>query len=310
MKNFIHRQGVHCETSALRDIFEFYGYRFTEPMLFGLGSGLGFIYWKMKQMPYPFVGGRTKDLLQNICSNLNIKITKHQTNSSRKGWEEVKALIDSDNPVLLYADMYYLDYFGKRVHFGQHAIVLADYDEKYAYLADNNFGQLQRTTIKTLETARNSNFKPFPPKNTFFTFKFPKKLPLLKGVIHKAINNNANVLLNPPINNLGIKGILKFSDEILKLSKEECKMVYIYLEKAGTGGGNFRNLYSQFLIEANAYLQNEKIAKAGKMYKEIAQDWTKIAEEIREYSDLQGTSRKIKALAEKEQQAMKFLSEI
>jgi len=47
---------VHCESSALRDIFEFYGFKFSEAMIFGLGSGLGFIYWHDKNMPYPFVG--------------------------------------------------------------------------------------------------------------------------------------------------------------------------------------------------------------------------------------------------------------
>ena len=33
------------------------GIELSEPMLFGLGEGLGFIFWNMKSMNFPFIGG-------------------------------------------------------------------------------------------------------------------------------------------------------------------------------------------------------------------------------------------------------------
>ena len=42
VNNFIHRIGCHCESSAMRDLFEFNGYTITEAMAFGLDATMGF----------------------------------------------------------------------------------------------------------------------------------------------------------------------------------------------------------------------------------------------------------------------------
>ena len=50
--------GKHCETTALKRAFDRHGLSLSEELLLGLGGGIGFIYWYMKMMPSPFVGGR------------------------------------------------------------------------------------------------------------------------------------------------------------------------------------------------------------------------------------------------------------
>lgn len=107
---FIHRAGVHCESSALRDIFEFFGFKFSEPMIFGLGSGLGFVYWHSKQMSYPFVGGRARDFDKNLCSNLGVTLKVNKTLSRAKAYESLKQLISGGLPVMIHVDMPYLKY--------------------------------------------------------------------------------------------------------------------------------------------------------------------------------------------------------
>jgi hypothetical protein len=52
----------HCETTALGVLLRHQGLDLSEPMLFGLGSGLSFIYWDSKNMGFPFLGGRVKPL--------------------------------------------------------------------------------------------------------------------------------------------------------------------------------------------------------------------------------------------------------
>ncbi|MEJ2279795.1 MAG: BtrH N-terminal domain-containing protein [Candidatus Lokiarchaeota archaeon] len=42
VNNFVHRVGAHCESSAMRDLFEFYGFNMSEAMAFGLDATLGF----------------------------------------------------------------------------------------------------------------------------------------------------------------------------------------------------------------------------------------------------------------------------
>lgn len=78
--------GQHCETTATGSLLRQIGIELSEPMLFGLGEGLGFIFWNMKIMDFPFIGGRVKPdvLTENICRNLNLKLEVSETSSTKK----------------------------------------------------------------------------------------------------------------------------------------------------------------------------------------------------------------------------------
>jgi len=300
--NFVHRPGVHCESSALRDIFEFYGFKFSEPMIFGIGSGLGFVYWYSKHgdkilLPtYPFVGGRARDLYKNLCSNLGVTVKVNKTSSRTRAYETLRELINKDIPVMIHVDMPYLKYLGlhEQAHFGGHVVAIAgiDEDKGVAYIADTMFKGLQTATLKELEEARSSTFKPFPPENKWFTFEFPDRLTQVEVAIKNAITKTAKSMLYPPIKNLGVKGINYFASEIVKWPKlfppentvfgQLYEVSYIMMEEDGTGGGLFRYLYSRFLKEAGEMLKNEKLADLGQLYHQIGQKWTIIAKLVRE----------------------------
>jgi len=302
VKGFIHRPSVHCESSALRDIFEFYGFKFSEPMIFGLGSGLGFVYWHSKagsrvlQAVYPFVGGRARDLDKNLCSNLGVTVKVNKTSSKTRAYKTLKNLISRGIPVMIHVDMPYLKYLGlpEQAHFGAHVVVVAgiDEDKGIAYIADTMFKDLQTATLKELEETRSSTFKPFPPENKWFTFEFPDKLTPVEMAIRNAITKTAKSMLYPPIRNLGVKGINYFASEIVKwpklfplgdaLFRQLYELSYIMIEEDGTGGGLFRYLYSRFLREAGELLKNKELTGLGQRYHQIGQKWTTIAKLIRE----------------------------
>jgi len=299
---FIHRAGVHCESSALRDIFEFYGFKFSEPMIFGLGSGLGFVYWHSKRgdmvlLPaYPFVGGRARDLYKNLCNNLGVSVNVNRTSSKTRAYQALKDLISRDILVMIHVDMPYLKYQGlpEQAHFGAHTVVVAGLNEEksIAYIADTMFEGLQTATLKELEEARSSTFKPFPPENKWFTFESPNKLTSIGEAIRNAITKTVQSMLYPPIKNLGVKGIYHFANEIVKwpklfppenaLFRQLYEVNYIMMEEDGTGGGLFRYLYSRFLKEAGELLGCKELTDLGQHYHEIGQKWTGIAKLIRE----------------------------
>lgn len=293
---FVHRAGVHCESSALRDIFEFYGFKFSEPMIFGLGGGLGFIYWHSKQVPYPFVGGRARKLDENLCSNLGVALKVNKTLSRDKASRSLRELISNDIPVMIHVDMPFLKYLGlpEEAHFGAHTVVVAglDEDKGVAYIADTMFKDLQIATLNELEDARASNFKPFPPENKWLIFEFPSKLTPIEDAIRNAINETTWSMLYPPIKNLGVKGISHFANEIVKwpklfpsenaLFRQFCEVTYVMMEEDGTGGGLFRYLYSKFLKEAGELLNNPKLADLGQHYNQTGRKWTAIAKLLRE----------------------------
>jgi len=271
-------------------------------MIFGLGSGLGFVYWHSKRgdmvlLPaYPFVGGRARDLYKNLCSNLGVSVKVNKTSSKTRAYKALKELISKDIPVMITVDMPQLKYLGlpAQAHFGGHCVVVAglDEDKGIAYIADTMFKGLQTATLKELEEARSSTFKPFPPENKWVTFEFPNKLTPVEVAIRNAINKTAEGMLYPPIKNLGVKGINHFANEIVKWTKlfppeneplrQLYEMSYIMMEEDGTGGGLFRYLYSRFLKEASELLNNKELADLSQRFHQIGQKWTTIAKLIRE----------------------------
>ena len=102
-------------------------------------------------------------------------------------------------------------------------------------------------------------------RNKSYTIEQIEDLPDLKSVVKKAIYDNTEIYLNPPIKNFGYKGIKKTATEIYKWYrsssniKEEFQTSAILMERAGKGGALFRNLYTDFLEESAALLENQEI---------------------------------------------------
>src|SRR5688572_15529603 len=136
--DFVPFDGEHCETTATGTLLLQSGIRLSEPMLFGLGEGLGFVYWKMKTMPAPFLGGRIKPdrLTFNLARNLGVTLAVKETSSQAAAWEKVKCLVDGGKAVGLKLDSFHLEYFARPIHFAGHYVALYGYDETHAFLVD------------------------------------------------------------------------------------------------------------------------------------------------------------------------------
>ena len=324
IKDFKPFIGQHCETTATGSLLNQIGIEFSEPMLFGLGEGLGFIFWNMKIMDFPFIGGRIKPdvLTQNIAKNLNLKLEGNETSSVKRAWETVKNNIDNNIATALKLDCYYLDYFTNKIHFAGHYVAIYGYDDKLAYLIDTKQqGSKVKTSLKNLELARNEK-GPMSSRNLSYTIQNTKKSYDLEKAIVIAIKNNAKDYLNPPIKNIGYKGILKTSKDIKKWFKNtkdiegDFKTTAMLMEKAGTGGALFRNLYRDFLKESCDLLKIEKINEAHKMFSEIAILWTSISNlfektaETKNIKYINQASEILIDLAKKEKKVMELLLKI
>lgn len=276
--------GQHCETTATGTLLKHIGIDLSEPMLFGLGEGLGFIVWNMKSMSMPFIGGRIKPdkLTANIAKNLQLELIVKETSSVSKAWIDVKASIDRNVPVGLKLDCYHLDYFTNKIHFAGHYVAMYGYDDQYAYLVDTGQqGSQVKTSLKNLEMARNEK-GPMSSRNLWYAISrgTPADLSL---AVKQALKNNALEYLNPPIQNISYKGILKMAAELEKwfrASKDKAndfKLMAILMERAGTGGAIFRNLYRDFLQESYQLLSIREIDSAYKNFKDAASLWTQVS---------------------------------
>lgn len=316
--------GQHCETTATGTLLRQIGIELSEPMLFGLGEGLGFIFWNMKSMNFPFIGGRVKPdaLTENIARNLHLELTVKETSSTQKAWNNVKELIDNGQAVGLKLDCFHLQYFSQPFHFAGHYAALYGYDNENAFLVDTKQqGGQVKTSLKSLALAR-AEKGPMSSKNLYYTLRKTDKRIDLQTAIITAIRNNATEYINPPITNIGYKGIYKTSSEIVKWFKtskdieNDFKTSAILMEKAGTGGALFRNLYRDFLKESYDLLKLDKLKTGHEAFVEIAALWSSVSQlfeivsQTKDFKYIQQASEILKTISDKEKKTMEILATI
>ena len=283
--------GKHCETTALKRALDYHGLSLSEEMLLGLGGGVGFIYWYMKLMPSPFVGGRYgkgTEFPLNICRRIGGDGTIIETASAKKGHEELMALLRAGEPAIVYGDMAYLPYLAipEAAHFGGHVIVVFGLDEEGDEVHIYDRGRKPVTaSISDLARARASKFPPFPPKHRLLKIRYPARIGNLEQGIKESIRECCQNMLEPPIKNLGLAGIQKWANVVTKWP-DEFKGInlfgtlmngFMYIEIAGTGGSAFRTMYARFLEEASSILNKPALKEVAQIMWESAGSWSQIA---------------------------------
>jgi hypothetical protein len=282
IKNFKPFHGRSCEPTTVGNLLQHCKLILSEPMIFGIGEGLNFIYWDSKQMGYPFLGGRCKQdvFTENIAKNLRLKLESNETSSKIRAWEFVKSNIDKGVPVGLKLDFYYLEYVEQKIHFAAHYVTIYGYDEEFGYLID---GEKQaKSSLTSIAEAR--NYKgPMSSPNRAFTITATGKLPDIKNTVASAIKQNAEQYLNPPIQNISFKGIRKTANLITKwlekpgMTPQLITQTGSLMEEAGTGGALFRNMYRNFLQECNDLYPEMGLHESYLEFTKIAPMWTEVS---------------------------------
>ncbi|MEU8495041.1 MAG: BtrH N-terminal domain-containing protein [Actinomycetota bacterium] len=285
--------GVHCETTALGALLGHAGVHLAEPVLFGLGSGLSFVYWDSKRQPVPFLGGRVKpfELTRTLARRLGLDLRVQETSSARRGWDQVRALVDDGVPVGLQLDSHDLDYFGSRVHFAGHVVALLGYDEESAYLLDTaQQGGRVSTSLESLARARAARGPMSAPHRSFTLGPLREPVDPVPAIV-PAIVECAEAFLHPPIANIGHRGIRttakrapSWLDRVEDPPRDLPQMAML-MERAGTGGALFRTLYRDFLTACLPLLDDgdgpggraAAVERGRDLFAESATLWTRVA---------------------------------
>ena len=325
----------HCYTGSMKHIYEFYGYPICEEMLLGLGAGVGFIYWHMKGTT-PFYGGRAnlerpgqEGMEKTAGRRTGVLVESFRTSSKRKAEKSLVELLQRGEPVMLQVDMGYLPYLDlpEEYHFGAHIVAVGGYDpERQLVLLADRDKELHPVTLETLAQARGSQYKPFPPKHKWYTFDFSKAHPPKPEETLDAIREVTLDMIEPPISNLGVKGIRKAAARTLKwpesMDEEElrwtCFNIYIFIDAiGGTGGGIFRYMYGRFLAEAASITGDGRLMEVSELMRDIGDQWQQVAEMFKEAAEandpavmLPKITTPMLVIADKEQQAWERLGEI
>lgn len=330
--------GYHCQTNSLAKIFHYYGHPLSEDMILGLGAGMGFIYWQMKigGANSVFIGGRgnTKDFFTDLDKRTGVRIKTVSTTSAKKAESSLLEKLKNQTPVMLFGDMGFLPWFEFPVdyHFGGHTFIVCGYDGKDTILAsdmDQRAAGLKKgfyypISLEQLSQARNSKFKPFPPKNTYLDFDFKNfHEPAAEDVVF-AIKQTVTSQLHPPIKNMGVKGLRHTAKMITKWPemfddrglRMNLFMLHIFFEIGGTGGGCFRYMYSRFLKEAAEITRNRELKRAATMFNDSGKKFSEIGMMFKDAETMNHVKEKIfeasvlfAEIADVEEKAFKFLGE-
>lgn len=326
----------HCVTGSMRHIFNFHRCNISEEMLFGLGDGIGFIYWHPKG-DLPFLGGRSntgrdgkEQCLEVLAAErCGVSASRRTTSSKTKAEKEMLQWLSRAEPLMIQVDMGLLPYFSffGQYHFGYHCVVAAGYDPASGEitLADRDATPYP-VPLAQVMAARASIFKPFPPQNAWMEYDFGGFHQPHAEDIRAAIRRCAQEMLNPPIRNMGVRGIQTAAQRITEWPDRmddrtiaaACTNVALYIRAdAGTGGGLFRWMYAHFLKEAAPLLKENALEAAARDMHAAGDQWEQVADmltPVKNRADLQSIAADLnglfKDLAETEQAAWSRLIEI
>jgi hypothetical protein len=274
---YTHVPGNHCGSTALRNLLAFHGLEMSEEMALGLGAGISFYYVVVEgTSPSRFTNGRTARLEEQFVELTGAPLRLDTFEDADEAWRAASETVDSGRPAILITDLYYLDHYGKSAHFPGHAVVLAGYDSEVAYLSDTGFEELQTTRLESLARARHGHHPVFPLDGHMFTVPQGAQIGDLSAAAPDAIARCARGMLESDLGDFqGLPALRRFAAEVGQWPEVAedwrwcARFLYQVIERRGTGGGNFRLMYSRFLEEAG-YDQAQLAADA-------AATWTALA---------------------------------
>ena len=272
-----HLPGNHCGSTALRNLLSFHGLEMSEEMALGLGAGVSFYYVVLEgSSPSRFTNGRTGRLEEQFVELTGAPLRLATFDDPDAAWDAARGAVDAGRPALLITDLYYLDHYGTSAHFPGHAVVLAGYDAEVAYLSDTGFEELQVTRLEGLKRARHGDHPVFPLEGHMFTLDGTAEIADLSAAAPAAIARCAAGMLEPELGDFqGLPALRRFAAEVggwpdaAEDSRWCARFLYQVIERRGTGGGNFRLMYSRFLDEAGY--------DEGALARAAAAAWTSLA---------------------------------
>ena len=288
--NFEHIPSGHCENGVIVSLLNYHKIKLSEPMVFGIGSGLFFAY-----MPFVKVNGLPATSFRPIpgmifsraAKRLGIKMKKQRfPGNPAKAMNELDKALENGLPVGVQAGVYHLSYFppAYRFHFNSHNLTVYGKEDGIYKISDPVMEYPTELSYKELMKVRYAKGAFAPKGRMYYPIELPEKLDL-EGAIKKGIKQTIKYMLEIPVPLFGVKGmrylakrIRKWPDKLgAKRAAAYLAMVVRMLEEIGTGGAGFRFIYAAFLQEAEQVTGNTAFNEFSKRMTEIGDMWRNFA---------------------------------
>jgi len=286
--SFQHTQTAHCENGAIVNLLQNNGFSISEPMAFGLGSGLFFVYLPFIKVNHaPAISYRPLPgmIFNRLAKHLGIKIKRRKFSNPQKAQRALDENLKQNIATGLLVGVYHLPYFPDeyRFHFNAHNIVVFGKENNRYLISDPVLDYTVSLTEAELEKVRYAKGALAPNGHMYQLVHLPEQFDW-SPAIRKAIKKTCRDMLAPvPI--VGVRGMRMVAKAIVKWHKKLgavkanhnlANMIRMQ-EEIGTGGGGFRFIYAAFLQEAGEYLKNDTLVQLSSEMVAIGDKWRDFA---------------------------------
>ena len=154
VEGYDHQPGTHCGAAALRNITQYYGWRYTEAACFGIGGGPAFVRYDHPEESWATFRTSPTWLERAFFERVGVPHLSRTEDTFETAWDNVTARIDEDDPVILFLDPASLSYLpGHPPHLPPHVAVLIGYDDETVQLSDGSMENRQEVSHETLRDA-------------------------------------------------------------------------------------------------------------------------------------------------------------
>ncbi len=287
--SFEHHQSAHCENGVISNLFRYNGLPISEPMAFGLGSGLFFTH-----LPFLKVNGIPGTsyriwpglIFKRVSKSLGIEMYSESFRNQQKAKDALDSALDKGIPVGLVTSVFYLPYLPAvfRFHFNAHNIVVYGRECDNYLVSDPVMGAVTTIHKDDLMRARYAKGVPEPNGKMYYPTHIPQNIDFKKAII-KGISKTASDMTEIPLPIFGTKAIRYLAKKLKNYPADlGDRKATLYLgnlirmqEEIGTGGAGFRFIYAAFLQEAGKLINQEwlieqsvALTKTGDLWRDFA----------------------------------------
>lgn len=287
---FTHHQSAHCENGVASNLLKHNGFEISEPMIFGIGSGLFYVFipfLKVNHAPAISYRPLPGTIFNKAARRLGFKVKRVKFSNPKAAQQALDENLKNNIPTGLQVGVYGLTYFPDeyRFHFNAHNCVVYGKTDTDYLVSDPVMENVTTLTHKDMEKVRFAKGAFAPKGQMYYPTSIPSRSDLPKAIV-KGIKETCRDMLAPvPI--VGVRGIRTVAKMIRKWPvKKGTKVANHYLaqivrmqEEIGTGGGGFRYIFAAFLQESAAVLNNPKLRELSAEMTVIGDRWRDFAVE-------------------------------
>jgi hypothetical protein len=276
-----------CPVNGIRDLVQWRtGRDWSNEFLYGMGQGGGFAYLRFqsadppRQVFWGIAGPRQHEYLAGLLA-ADYEVVENRT--FRFSWRKAREAVDTGAPpVIGPLDMYHLHFYPeiyRQRHIPIHYLLLVGYDEASAYVHDTEKADVQAIPLEELQAAWDVNVPGMGKRNRLAVFRIPQDPPPTASLVRKAIADQCQTILHPPVSLVGVPAMEKLAREIAGWPEElgeqvanKClRQMREFLNSPPDLEGDHltagRDLYVAFLREAGSVAEVD-LAKAIRLLEE------------------------------------------